>query len=145
MSGPASIVAWGFDALLALPLALTFARLADLVSADPDPQRFLVAVEQHMEDVEADRGHAAGQLGPVRLRKHCLGRYEVRPVAESQPRGDLWHERAPRREILEVTQLIGAQVRPQHVADGLRIEEAPTWLRVGLPSRWWSSRPRTRR
>jgi amino acid efflux transporter len=28
MSGPASIVAWGFDALLAVPLALTFARLA---------------------------------------------------------------------------------------------------------------------
>jgi amino acid efflux transporter len=34
IAGPASVVAWAFDSLLGLPLALTFARLA---SAYPDP------------------------------------------------------------------------------------------------------------
>ena len=84
-------------------------------------------VQKYVYDSMPENCHAGVKLGPVPLVEHRLHGDQVLAGEVGDLSRDHGYERAPGRKLLEVAELVVAQIRPEQVADPLGIEQPQAW------------------
>jgi len=86
---------------------------------EPLPEHAGVRLQEHVQDLLARVGHAAEDLGPVRVadqRHRDDERFRVVPAQRQRGRDDQF---PPARQVLEIA--VGLDPLPEHEADVLRV------------------------